>query len=65
MRDKLYRVELPTERLHHILTIHGDGKSHFFGKEHINNFWYRTYLTEQEIKAIDERYWSFAVEVAE
>lgn len=62
-KEKLYQVELPTERLHHILTMHGDGKGHFFGKEHTNNFWYRTYLTEQEIKAIDERYWAFAQEV--
>ena len=45
--------------------MHGDGKGHFFGKEHTNNFWYRTHLTEQEIKAIDERYWAFAVKVEE
>lgn len=64
-KEKKYQVELPTERLHHILTMHVDGKGHFFGKEHTNNFWYRTYLTEQEIKAIDERFWVFAEEVTE
>ena len=37
-KEKMYQVKLPTERLHHILTMHGDGKGHFFGKEHTNNF---------------------------
>jgi len=62
-KEKLYKVELPIDRLHHILTIHADGSGHFFGKEHINNYWYKTHLTEREIKAIDERFWAFAEEI--
>lgn len=64
-KEKLYKVELPIDRIYHILTVHGDNSGHFFGKEHINDSWYRTYLTEQEIKAIDERYLAFKEEVTE
>ena len=62
--EKLYKVEIPTANAERILGIHNFGdKQHFFTDEHINNESYKTYLTEEEIKKCDRRFWSFAERV--
>lgn len=63
--EKLYKVVLPTGLLSSTLVAHSDGTGHFFSGEHRNDSWYKSHLTEAEIKAIDERYWAFAEEVTE
>lgn len=69
-KEPVYYVTLPiptdnvlTARCY--LGFNKDGKfDHSYGKPHITWGWKYTF-TESEIKAIDERYWAFAVPVGE
>lgn len=62
--EKLYKVEIPTANAEKILCIHNsDDKQHFFTDEYINDELYKTYLTEEEIKKCDRRFWGFAERV--
>ncbi len=62
-KEQLYRVVLP-EAINCYLNFRTNtGDAMFGGSEEIGD--YKTRFTEQEIKAIDERYWQFAVPVDE
>lgn len=62
--EKLYKVEIPTANAEKILCIHNsDDKQHFFTDEYINDELYKTYLTEEEVKKCDRRFWGFAERV--
>lgn len=62
-KEQLYHVVLP-ETINCYLNFRiNNGDAMFGSSEEIGN--YKTRFTEQEIKALDERYWQFAVTVDE
>ena len=62
-KEQLYHVVLP-EAINCYLNFRtNNGDAMFGGSEEIGD--YKTRFTEQEIKALDERYWQFAVPVDE
>lgn len=62
-KEQLYRVVLP-EAINCYLNFRTNtGDAMFGSSEEIGD--YKTRFTEQEIKALDERYWQFAVPVDE
>lgn len=62
-KEQLYHVVLP-EAINCYLNFRtNNGDAMFGSSEEIGN--YKTRFTEQEIKALDERYWQFAVPVDE
>lgn len=62
-KEQLYHVVLP-EAINCYLNFRiNNGDAMFGSSEEIGN--YKTKFTEQEIKALDERYWQFAVPVDE
>ena len=64
-KEKLYRILMPNKTFLIQSTLDADGHQHWFNKnveiyDHV-----KFQFTEQEIKDIDERYWTFAEEVTE
>lgn len=59
--NKLYYVKLADSELDYLRVDKITGKTHTSNPKPLSNC--RVKFTEQEIKAIDERYWSFAVPV--
>lgn len=60
--------EVEEEKLYRVIIGGGDDRDFAYVDERgyvgfVNNIEFMPYLTEKEIKAIDERYWAFAEEV--
>lgn len=62
---KLYTVTINLDRKYHLVVDEGDGDDEIGTTLTTSRgvLGYRYFLTEKEIKAIDERYWPFAVPV--
>ena len=64
--DKLYEVKLPTENaMGNTMNLVQGGSKNRVWFDSLDDRIVKFKFTEQEIKAIDERYWSFAKEVTD
>lgn len=66
-KEPLYRVTINLDRKYHLVVDEGDGNDEISTTLTTSHglLGYRYFLTEAEIKEIDERYWPFAVPVEE
>ena len=61
--DKLYEVVFLDDGNHRLILNKAKGKLLFIDLDEDVESYHKTEFTEKEIKAIDEKYWAFAVEV--
>ncbi|ENZ6656171.1 DUF1642 domain-containing protein [Enterococcus faecium] len=66
-KEPLYTVTINLDRKYHLVLDEGDGNDEISTTLTTSHgvLGYRYFLTEKEIKSIDERYWPFAVPVEE
>nr|WP_270272068.1 DUF1642 domain-containing protein [Enterococcus lactis] len=66
-KEPLYTVTINLDRKYHLVVDEGDGNDEISTTLTTSHgvLGYRYFLTEKQIKAIDERYWPFAVPVEE
>ena len=63
--DKLYEVVFLEDGNHRLILNKARGNRLFIDFDEDVEIYHKTEFTEKEIKAIDKRYWAFAVKVEE